>query len=87
MNHHITLKLADADDFNHLLTLIKGSGFRLLRLDTQAMEIECVSDSFVLSLAEKYLDAAVMYHKASTGSIPDNKRVFSYFKAVTGWYV
>ena len=71
MNHHITLKLANADDFNQLVTVIEGAGYKLFNVDHQELKVECKVDSFLLSLAEKYLDAGVVYHKAPAVIIKD----------------
>ena len=71
MNHHITLKLESTDDFNQLVTVIEGAGFGIFKVDHQELEVECKVDSFILSLAEKYLEAGVVYHNAPAVIIKD----------------
>ena len=84
MNHHITLKLANADDFNQLVTVIEGAGYRLFSLDYQELVMECKVDSFILQLAEKYLDADVVYHKTQAVIIKDSLSLSSKFSRATG---
>ena len=81
MNHHITLSLENGDDFTHLVRLIEHSGFRLLRLDERNLEVECYLDNFILSIAEKYLDAIVVYHNSSVLSIHETTREDNLIKA------
>ena len=84
MNHHITLKLANADDFKQLVTVIEGAGYRLLSLDYQVLEMECKVDSLILQLAERYLDADVVYHKTPAVIIKDSLSRSPKFSNATG---
>jgi hypothetical protein len=82
MNQHITLKLVNREDFKLLVSLIERSGFRLLSIDSQDLEVECHLDNFVLSLAEKYLAAEVIYHNTDI-IIVDNARRQANLEKVT----
>jgi hypothetical protein len=63
MNHHITLKLINREDFKLLIALIQRSGFRVLKINSPELEVECYVDQFVLYLTDKYLGAEVVYHR------------------------
>lgn len=84
MNHHITLKLENPEDFNQLLTLIRNSGFHMINVDSDSMAVECHVDDFIRSLAERYLDAQVVYHKAPAVIIKDTVGSHSHLRKATG---
>lgn len=84
MNHHITLKLENSEDFDQLISLIRHSGFRLLDVDPEALSVECHVDDFVRSLAEKYLNAEVIYHKTPAVVIKDHIGSHPHLRKATG---
>jgi hypothetical protein len=62
MEQHVTIKLKSKEDFDSLLQVINSTPNKEVSLDAATLKIECYLDKFLLSMAQLYLKAEIIYH-------------------------